>query len=151
MQTHKLEIKTNLSPANIARLKDSPLLEFMAGTQSFKTTIRSIIQDIDETTRTQEVRLTLPSDIQVAAGLSGRIQWRNKEKQIPAEYIVRRGNHLGVMIANDIVEGIGKAHFYPLPEASEGQAAIITLPKTSLLITKNRYRVKDGEPIKIQP
>ena len=150
MQSNKLEIKTNLSPLQVALLDDSPVLEFVVGDKHFKTVVRSIIQSIDETTRTQEVRLSLPKGTRVSAGQSGRILWSSKEQLLPAEYILRRNNQLGVMIAEEIVEGLGKAKFYPLADAKEGQAAKISLPENSAIITINRYRVADGQQIKVQ-
>jgi hypothetical protein len=81
--------------------------------------------------------------------MSGRIVWSSKDQLIPAEYILRRNNQLGVMLAEDVVEGVGKAKFHPLPNANEGQAVEVDLPESSAIIVKNRYRVKDGQPIKI--
>ncbi len=148
MQTDRLEIKAKLSPRDVIKLKKSPLLEFVAGDKRIKAVVRSIIQTIDETTRTQEVRLSLPKNTQLATGLSGRIEWNNQKPQLPAEYILRRGNQLGVMFADDIVEGIGKAKFHPLPKAQEGQPASIDLPSTTHILTLNRYRAQDGDTIK---
>jgi len=39
---------------------------------------------------------------------------------------------------------------FSLPNAQEGQAEVINLPADTLVITKNRFRVKDGQKIKIQ-
>jgi RND family efflux transporter MFP subunit len=150
MQTGRLELKAKLSPNDVAKLRKSPLLEFIAGNTKIKTTVRSIIQTIDEATRTQEVRLSLPPNTNVATGLSGRIQWRDQQTQLPAEYILRRGNKLGIMIADDVIEGIGKAKFHSLADAQEGQPATINLSNNTAIITLNRYRVKDGDAIKVQ-
>jgi len=149
MQRNKLEIKTQLSSAQVRMLDDSPLLEFVVGDKHFKTVVRSIIQTVDEATRTQEVRLSLPKDTKVAAGMSGRIVWTSNKQLIPAEYILRRNNQLGVMLAEDIIEGVGKAKFHPLANANEGQAVEADLPESSIIIVKNRYRIKDGQQIKI--
>lgn len=154
MQKNKLEIKTQLSAAQVRMLDDSPILQFMIGDKQFKTVVRSIIQTVDEASRTQEVRLALPKGIsgvnnRIAAGMSGRIVWSGKNQLIPAEYILRRNNQLGVMLAEDNVEGVAKAKFYPLPNASEGQAVEADLPESSAIIIKNRYRVQDGQQIKI--
>ncbi len=149
MQKNKLEIKTQLSAAQVQMLDDSPLLKFIAGDKQFKTVVRSIIQTVDEATRTQEVRLSLPKATKIAAGMSGRIIWRSKDLLIPAEYILRRNNQLGVMLAEDIIEGVGKAKFHPLINANEGQAVKADLPENSAIIVKNRYRVKDTQQVKI--
>jgi RND family efflux transporter MFP subunit len=150
MQTGRLEVKVKLSPVDVAKINKSPSLEFVAGDTKIKAVVRSVIQTIDETTRTQEVRLSLPKDTNVATGLSGRIQWNDQQAQLPAEYILRRGNKLGVMTATDIVEGIGKAKFHPIPDAQEGQPINVSLPTNTSIITLNRYRIKDGDTIKLQ-
>ncbi|MCF6190754.1 MAG: efflux RND transporter periplasmic adaptor subunit [Cocleimonas sp.] len=151
IQSNRLEIQAKLSPKDVKKLKESPSLEFVAGDTKLKATVRSIIQTIDETTRTQEVRLSLPENTNIATGLSGRLVWSNKAKRLPAEFLIRRNNQLGVMVAEDIVEGIGKGKFIPLTNAHEGQPADITLPKNTAIINQNRYRAKDGQQLKVQP
>ena len=148
MQTDSLEIKAKLSPSDIVKLQKTPLLKFVTADKTIKAVVRSVIQTIDETTRTQEVRLSIPKNTQLATGLSGRIEWNSQKPQLPAEYILRRGNQLGIMLADDIVEGIGKAKFHPLPNAQEGQPASINLPSTTNILTVNRYRAQDGDTIK---
>ncbi len=151
IQSDRLEIQAKLSPSDVKKLKESLSLKFVAGDTKLKATVRSIIQTIDETTRTQEVRLLLPKNTDIATGLSGRLVWSNKEKRLPAEFLIRRNGQLGVMVAEDIVEDIGKGKFIPLANAHEGQPADITLPKDTPIINQNRYRVEDGQPIKVQP
>ncbi len=151
MQNNHREIKATLSSADLIKLEAAKEITFNVAEKHFKTSIRSVVQNIDELTRTLEVRLKLPKGAKVAAGLSGRIEWSSTNKQIPAEFVIRRNNQLGVMLAEDIVEGIGKARFVPLPNAKEGQAASISLPSHSAIITNNRYRVQNGETIKINP
>lgn len=150
MQTDNMEVKANLSPNDALYLKKSPLLEFVVDNTKIRATVRSIIQTIDETTRTQEVRLSLPKNTQIATGLSGRLEWNDQKPQLPAEYIIRRNKQLGIMLAKDVVENIGKAKFHPLPKAQEGQPSTVNLPKNTRIITLNRYRVKDGDVIKVQ-
>jgi len=150
MQNNHREIKATLSPEELINLKEAKKISFSVGKKHYKSSIRSIIQNVDELTRTLEVRLRLPKGAKLAAGLSGRIQWNGNNRQLPAEFVIRRNNQLGVMIAEDIVEGIGKARYVPLPNAKEGQPVSITLPSSSAIITNNRYRVKDAELIKVQ-
>jgi len=150
MQSNKLEIKADLSPENIAKLGDSPKLMFKTDNQTIAVKVRKIIGIVDETTRTQEVRLSLSSKVKVPAGLAGRVEWNSGEKLLPAEYIVRRNRQLGVMLANNIIEGIGSAKFHALRNAKEGQAAIINLPSNTPVIIKNRYQVIDGQAIKVK-
>ncbi len=148
LQTGKLEITAELSPDEIKHIKDSPLLEFVSGDKHATVSLRSIINTIDETTRTQEVRLSLPRGSKLASGLSGRLEWSSKQSKLPAEYILRRGDSLGVMLAllkKDKSAKQGTAKFHRLPNAREGQPAYIDLSKTALIIDQNRYRVKDSQ------
>jgi len=150
LQTGKLEITAELSPDEIKHIKDSPLLEFVSGDKHSKVSLRSIIDTIDETTRTQEVRLSLPKNSMLATGLSGRLEWSSKQAKVPAEYILRRDNGLGVMLAllridKKIKRGVAKFHL--LPNAREGQPAYIDLPNTALIIDQNRYRVKNKQTV----
>ncbi len=149
IESGKLEIKTDLSPSNINKLKQASQLKFVAGKRQLPIQLRSIVQIVDERTRTQEVRFSLPPNTALAAGLPGRIVWQSKEQRLPSEYILRRKNQLGFMIAKDIVEGLGKAHFQPLPNAIEGQPAVVNLPDDTQVIILNRYRVTDGQQIKL--
>ncbi len=150
MQDNKLELSSELSPSDIAKLDESTLIEFISG--DFRTTakIRSVIKTIDETTRTQEVRFTLSDNSNLPAGLSGRLEWNNNQKKIPTEFIQRRNAELGIMIAEDIVENVGKAKFVAIKNAIEGQPAIIDLPSNTAIINNNQFKVNDGESIRIQ-
>ncbi len=155
LQNDRLEIRANLSPSEIKLIQDSPMLEFVSGGRRFKAELRSVIQSVDETTRTQEARLTLPRNAAVVAGMSGRLEWSSKIPSIPADYLLQREGKLGVMIARKITSAekikTAIAQFYPLPDASEGRPAIIDLPKNTPIIDQNRYRVKDGQHVMIAP
>ena len=150
MQNDKLEVKANLSPTDVAKLEGKPKISFIFDDKRFKTTVRSIIQTIDPSTRTQEVRFSFLNEVKLASGLSGRIEWNNLGKKIPSEFIQRRNANLGVMIAEDIVEGTGKAKFITLNNAIEGQPANINLPDGTAIISKNQFSVTDGQTIRIQ-
>jgi len=150
MQKNKLEIKTNLSPSDVALLKTTPSIEFVTDNGTFEATLRSVIQQVDESTRTQEVRLSLTKNIELPVGLAGRMQWSNNEQRIPPEYVLRNGSNLGIMTATNSIEGTAKAKFIALENAVEGQPAAANLTVDTLVIDKNRYRVTDGEIINIK-
>ena len=147
LQSNKSEITSNLSLADIASLKTLPSIEFVAENQRIPLKVRSVINRVNETTRTQEVRFSLNEQIGIPAGLAGRIEWSNNKRQIPPEYILRNNAELGVMIAEESEEGTAKAKFVALSNAIEGQPTQTDLPIDTLIIDKNRYRVSDGELI----
>lgn len=150
MQSNRSEIKTDLSPADAIALQNLTEIKFVTDTQSLLVKVRSIIQVVDETTRTQEVRLSLTEKTVIPTGLSGRIEWSNSKLRIPPEYILRNKSDLGVMTAENTVEGTAKAKFVLLPNAIEGQPVQTELSANTLIIDKNRYRVNNGELISIQ-
>ena len=150
MQNNKLEIKTNLSPVDVISLNAIPKIEFVSADKRYKVKIRSVIQRVDETTRTQEVRLSLEDNVEIPTGLAGRVEWSNSKQKIPPEYILRNNATLGVMTAENSEEGTAKVKFIALPNAIEGQPTVTDLPNNTLIIDKNRYRVTDGEIISIQ-
>lgn len=150
MQSSRLEIKTNLSPADATTLQQLPMIKFVSNNQEYAVKVRSVIQLVNETTRTQEVRLSLVDKATLPTGLSGRIEWSNSKLRIPPEYILRNQSNLGVMTAENTVEGTAKAKFIALPNAIEGQPTLTDLSTSTLIIDKNRYRVTNGELISIQ-
>ncbi len=150
MQSNRMEIKTNLSPENVASLEGLPLIEFVTDNERYKVKVRSVLQSVNETTRTQEVRLSIIDKVSIPAGLSGRIEWSSNKLQIPPEFVLRNRSSLGVMTAENTIENTAKAKFIVLPNAIEGQPVLTDLPKNTLVIDKNRYRVSDGQLISIQ-
>ncbi len=149
MQNNKVEIKSNLSPVDIQKITAISKLEFVTNNQRYQIKVRSILQEVDELTRTQEIRLSIPKGTRLATGLSGRVEWTSNQLMLPPDYILRRNGQLGVMLAKDIIEGVGHASFFVLNSAKEGQSAEIDLPISTLVISENQYRVKDGQQIKI--
>ncbi len=61
---------------------------------------------------------------------------------MPAEYLVRRAESLGVFLARD-----GTAVYLPIASAREGRPAPVDLPEHTLVITAGRYGVAHGDAI----
>ena len=145
LQTGKTELKAELSASEVSDAKKASSLKFIVGDQAYRVKIRAIIQQVNTSTRTQEVRLSISKKAKLAVGLSGRLEWKDKTKKLPPEYIMRRDGSLGLMIVKN-----HKAYFHPLADAIEGQAASTHLPTNTQVIEKNRYRVKQGEKVRIE-
>lgn len=150
MENNSIEVKSDLSFNNVEKLDNSSSLHFVSEDKRYKIIVRSIIQNIDETTRTQEVRFALENKSGIPAGLSGRIEWSETQRLLPAEFLIRRNSILGIMLAEDIVEGIGIAAFYQIIGAKEGLPTKVVLPDNTVVITKNRYNVKNGQNVKVR-
>lgn len=145
LQTDRLEIEADLSPDELVKAKASDALLFSSGELSQKVSIRSVLRQLNTASNTQHIRLeaNLPN-ASIISGLNGRLQWKDGTQKIPAEYMVRRENALGIMLAN-----AGKAHFHPIPDAIEGQPAAVKLPGTTAIIIVNRFSVKTGQRIRV--
>jgi RND family efflux transporter MFP subunit len=144
LQTDKLEIEADLSPDELIKARDSRRLKFIASTQEFTVKIRTVLRQLNKTSNTQRVRLTgesIDSETSIA-GLNGRLVWKDGTSKLPPEYMVRRKDELGVMVAED-----NKARFQALKGAREGQPAMVNLRSSSQIIIVNRYSVKDGQAV----
>lgn len=114
LQTDKLEIEADLSPDELIKARDSRRLKFIANTQEFTVKIRTVLRQLNKTSNTQRVRLTgesIDSETSIA-GLNGRLVWKDGTSKLPPEYMVRRKDELGVMVAED-----NKARFQALKGA----------------------------------
>jgi len=147
LQTDKLEIEAALSPFELKKARDSNRLSFIAEPLDIKVKIRTVLRQLNKTSNTQRVRLTAENieSNAIIAGLNGRLVWRDGSRKIPSEYLVRRGDKLGVMTEVD-----GKAKFNALHGAREGQPATVNLLSNSQIIIVNRYSAKDGQAVAVK-
>lgn len=145
LQTGKTEVKAELSVTEVQQAKQATALKFTVADKSYPVEIRAVIQQVNTTSRTQEVRLALKKASKLAVGLSGRLQWQDQAGRLPAEYVMQRNGSLGVMIIKK-----DKAHFYPLPNAIEGQPADVSLSANTKVIKQGRYQVKQGQQVTIE-
>lgn len=145
LQTDKLEIEADLSPSELIKAKASQVLVFTSGELSQPVNIRSVLSQLNTASNTQHIRLEAKTpNLSIISGLNGRLEWQDGTQTVPAEYMVRRDNALGIMLAEN-----EKAKFHPIPGAIEGQPAAVTLSGTTQVIIVNRFSVSDGQPISV--
>ena len=147
LQTDKLEIEAELSPFELKKARNSDRLRFVTDSLDIDVSLRSELKQLSKTSNTQQIRLTAKgsnSDAMIA-GLNGRLKWKDSSRKMPPEYLVRRKDKLGVMVANN-----GKAKFHELIGALEGQPAAVNLRSSSQIIIVNRYSVEDGQAVVIE-
>jgi hypothetical protein len=98
---------------------------------------------MDSRLRSFEVRLTF-LDEKPAPGTTGRLQWKQPWSHISSEYLVRRGEQLGLFIlTNDV------AKFHAIAGARPGRPGLVDLPANTQIILDGRHALDDGDPVTV--
>lgn len=143
LQIGALELSANLSVDDVRDLGQAKAVHFIADGKRIPVSPRAVLAQVTGDTRTQEVRFSLnESDHALPVGQNGRVVWQGQLPAVPASWVLRREGQLGVMLAEQ-----NRAKFHPLPNAREGQPALIDLSPAIQLIDVNRIRVRDGQAI----
>jgi multidrug efflux pump subunit AcrA (membrane-fusion protein) len=131
LDTSRMEVKAEVQEADAAGLKQTARAELQEPGGRWPLRVKRLSAALNKSTRLVEARLTFAGPA-AAAGASGQILWRAPELHIPAEFVVRRVDGLGVYLADG-----DKPRFHPLPDAQEGRPALATgLRGESRVVTK---------------
>jgi len=144
VQLDDIEISARLREQEAKTLRESKQIWFEFFNKEYRLTLRRIVPLIESRTRTREARLRFAEE-SAPVGAAGRVLWQGNSLQLPAGYLVRRNQQLGVFL----VDG-NKARFHPVPGAVEGQPAVIDLPAERELIVEGRQRLGNGDEISVQ-
>ncbi len=146
LQHRGLEVTARLSADEIRDQEQGEKVRFVAGGDGQELIVkrRAVVAQVASDSGTQEVRYTIQHEHQLPVGKTGRLRWQGKLPAISPDWLLRREDGLGLMLAVD-----GKAEFYRLEHAREGQPALVDLPADTLLIDANRFRVRNGQKIRI--
>lgn len=142
LQHQGLEVVAQLSPDEVRDQEQGEKVRFVSGGVVLEVERRAVVAQVASDSGTQEVRYRINDEHELPVGKTGRVRWQGKLPAIPPDWLLRREGGLGLMLAVD-----GKAVFYPLKNAREGQAALIDLPGDTLLIDANRLRARNGQKI----
>lgn len=145
VQLDGLEISAQLRESEAAELGPGTRYWFAYQGSRHPLQLRRLLPVVDSRTRSRESRFTIQPG-ELPAGAAGRLLWLAGDAMISADYLVRRGERLGVFRLDD-----GKARFHPLPGALEGQPAVIDLPPDTAIIVEGRYGLTDGETVDLKP
>ena len=137
----RIEVSARVQPDYVAALEESKRITFESRTDSFDLTLHRIVPALNERERNQEARFRF-SEKSAMPGTAGRVVWQSAQAYLPPDLVLRRGDELGVFIANG-----NKAMFVPLPLAQEGRPAPATLPLSATVIVGGRYQLQDGDAI----
>ncbi len=143
-QLDNLEVSAELRPDQ--NPVDARNIAFEYQGRLYPLRLRHLLPVIDTRSRTREARFEFAAEPAAPAGAAGRLVWTDSNSYVPADLLVRRQyegrSRLGIMLlVGDL------ARFLPLPDAIEGQSALIELPVDSRLIVEGRKIVSDGEKV----
>ncbi|MBL1278528.1 MAG: efflux RND transporter periplasmic adaptor subunit [Ectothiorhodospiraceae bacterium] len=138
-----LELSAKISNTQANDIQHSTSLEFVSATQRYAVNLRVITRALDTQARTQDARLDFTGSNPLP-GATGKLVWSPKQSSLPSELVSQRDGKLGVFVVQD-----NKAHFVLLPLAETGRPATVTFSPDTLVITKGRYRLNDGDTLSI--
>jgi RND family efflux transporter MFP subunit len=143
VETTGQEVSTQLRHDQVDSLLRAASVSFDGQDRAFPLRLRTVLPSADPVARTREARLVFAAEAAIV-GSAGRVTWDDGSRLIPADFLVRRDERLGVFI----VDG-DKARFVPLPDAHDGRPAATTLAADVLLITEGQQSLNHGSPIRL--
>jgi len=146
VQLDDVEISAQLRGTQAVSLLSASSIHYRFQGHDYGARIKHLLPLIDERLKTQEARLSFTGDT-ATIGSGGRLVWRSVHKQLPAQYLVRRSDQLGIMLEEN-----QKTRFWPLNSAIEGQAVLIDfeyLPAQTRVIVEGQQGLEDGDVVQI--
>ena len=140
-----LEVSAQLQAALADSLPQAERPELVTPQRRYPLSLRRIVPAFDPRARTREARLQFSAE-RALPGSAGELVWRSQQPHLPAELLSRRDGRLGVFI----VDG-ERAKFIPLPQAEEGRPALTALPEQTPVVTLGRFRLQDGDAVRVAP
>ena len=138
LNTKKIQIQANIPQHLREEYSRAKNIRFIAD-KTYHLEKELIIPQVN-TNRTIEVRLR--SNKPITVGTRGIIKWQSETSYLPAKYLRRHKNQLGIYI----ISKDNKIDFHTLKNAQEGRANAIKLPSnTSVIINKELLQL--GEDI----
>ncbi|MBT8439328.1 MAG: efflux RND transporter periplasmic adaptor subunit [Gammaproteobacteria bacterium] len=139
-----IEVEADLNHAEIHSLQQADEIFFVHENRDFALQLKTVVRVFDYQSATAKVRLRLNQESQPWPGSEGRLKWQSKQSLLPAEYISRRENQLGVF---HVIED--KAVFTLLDKAIEGRPAIVDLPANVSVVIEGRHRLNDADIVDV--
>ena len=139
-----LEVTASIQADAAAGLEIASAPELHIGGSAYPLSLRTITPYIDPKTRTREARLRFGAGMAMP-GSAGELVWQDSEAKLPADLLSRRNGKLGVFVVE-----ADKARFVNLTEAQEGRPAATTLGADSLIVVQGRFRLQDGDELRLQ-
>ncbi len=144
LEDRNLEVKARLRKTQLDDLIDADRQWFEVDKREYDVQLGSVVKVLDRQSLTMEVRMFFEDQHTALPGETGRLRWRNRQKYLPADYLLRRSQGLGVFILDD-----NQAKFVIIKDAIEGLPFKVSLSAETLLIVEGRQRLKDGDSVQI--
>jgi RND family efflux transporter MFP subunit len=136
--TSRLQLAVQLQADDADRLAQSTPI-FDSQGREYAVKLLRVSPALNPVSRTREARFGF-AKAAPAPGSSGVLRWRDPRPFVPADYLVKRADRLGVFVVRGTT-----AHFVPLPGAQEGRpASAASLPADTALVTDGRLVLQDG-------
>lgn len=116
---------------------------FVSQGKTFAVKLLRVSPAVNLASRTREARFEFGKTAP-APGSNGVLRWRDPRAFIPADYLVRRNQQLGLFVVNG-----QQARFVVIPDAQEGRPALAAdLPNDTRIATEGRFTLQDGMAVK---
>lgn len=143
------QLSAALAPPDVAGLRADPAPRFTADAASHRLRLLQIDPNPSLPARTQTARLAFVGpEPAPSAGTSGQLQWRDPRPHIGPQLQVRRGDQLGIFVA----DGQQRARFVPLPGAQEGRSNPLPagLDGQTQVVVRGQAGLQNGQALALQ-
>lgn len=144
VETLSPDISAQPSMSLLRSLEQGVDLAFVWNETSYPVKMKYNPNLVNPRTRSREVRLSFTADA-APPGATGRLVWKASWQALPAHLVVKRGDQLGVMLAENET-----AVFHALEGAVEGRPARADLDPDTAIITEGRLGLNHKDAILIR-
>jgi len=146
----RLEVSSGIASQLIDGLSQSTTIDFVDGDTRYPVRILRVSPLISPGARQREVRFEFIGAMP-PPGSQGTVAWIDPRPVLPADYVVRRNNSLGVLTVDpdQVVGSTATVRWQLLPQADAGRPVQVDLPLDALLIAEGRQRVQPGDSVRI--
>lgn len=151
LDSDNLEVSAFLVNEEAESIQQSQNVVFVHENTRYNITARAITPAIDSVRRTRETRWLFTAETPLP-GSAGEIVWQHPFPVLPAEYLSKRNNQLGLLYT-DTQANTSTTKFIALPDAREGQPTPVryggVLNANTAIITDGRFGLDVDSEINI--
>ena len=142
LDTQRVEVVASVLLQHVDEVEKAERRWFEAQGVRYGLSLRATVRDVNPRARNRVLRFDFVEQ-KALPGSPGRVKWQAAYPVLPAEYLVRRKNDMGVFILKN-----NRARFVKFENANEGQAFPVDLPATTQIIIDGRFSLRDGDVVK---